>query len=237
MKVAVFACPERTKSLTTPIPPGMIGLASRNRASVPLMSSVTLLLSRVIPVRSRSLCGAIVKYSISCECGRPMLVAGTDAGTDQTCGCGRAVQVPPLHVLRRQADEPANTPELVIRVMLSSGTLPEGQECCGCGSRTDGSVVVRAECERVREKSLGSKDEAGVALVWFLLGPLFAWWAYRSSRDTREVGEDIIFDLPMRVCPDCSKGLRKSSLRRTMERVPVYAQLLAKYPRAKLELV
>jgi hypothetical protein len=178
-----------------------------------------------------------MQYSISCECGRPMLVAGTDAGTDQTCGCGRAVRVPPLHILRRQADESTSTPELIVRVMLSSGMLPEGHECSGCGSRTEGAVVVRTECERVRRKSLGAKDGASVALIWFLFGPLLAWLAYRSEAETREVGEDIIFDLPLRMCPDCSKGLTNAPLRRAMERVAVYAQLLAKYPRAKLELV
>src|SRR5258708_7926688 len=103
----------------------------------------------------------VMTYSVSCVCGRAVAVPGTDAGTARPCACGRTLAIPPLHVLRRQAGEaPTETPELVIRVLLQSGTLPEGDECASCGSPTEGAVVVRADCERQESRAGGWRDDA-----------------------------------------------------------------------------
>ena len=48
-----------------------------------------------------------MSYQVTCACGKSHAVTLADAGTSLPCGCGRTVEVPPLHKLREHAGETA----------------------------------------------------------------------------------------------------------------------------------
>ncbi len=39
-------------------------------------------------------------YTVSCSCGRSLIVRAGDAGATKSCDCGNQLQIPPLSVLR-----------------------------------------------------------------------------------------------------------------------------------------
>jgi hypothetical protein len=50
-------------------------------------------------------------------------------------------------------------------------------------------------------------------------------------------GRDVRYRLPLRICPDCTGQLRDARLlKETLLDVPVYAELLDKYPHADVSL-
>jgi hypothetical protein len=155
-------------------------------------------------------------------------VSGGAAGTRFTCGCGREVAVPSLHVLRKQAGEAVLGPELLIEAALRAGDLPSSPCCARCGEVTPDYAIVSAECERARVRESG----------WVIhpLALLFGWLVINRPGPPRVLGRDLIFRLPLRVCDGCFSRLRSRDLRKALAREPLYRQLLDKYPHAGLSL-
>jgi len=93
-----------------------------------------------------------MRYELDCECGAAVTVVEAAAGTTALCRCGRAVVIPSLRELRRQAGvrEPAVAPELMVESLLLAGKLPEEDHCVLCGVKTGTSICCRTECERAR---------------------------------------------------------------------------------------
>jgi hypothetical protein len=68
------------------------------------------------------------------------------------------------------------------------------------------------------------------------LGLVFGVLSFWKERDRTE-GRDVRFRLPLRVCRDCTDQLRDPRvLKETLLAVPVYAELLDKYPDADVSL-
>jgi hypothetical protein len=174
-----------------------------------------------------------VSYEVRCECGKPHPVTAADAGSSLRCGCGRAVEVPPLHRLRTSAGQTALSADMQLRAMLQRGELPGTDECVRCHRPTGNAVRVVIECERAETKSVYSREGQATGC---LLGLLFGWIVIRSpDREDRVVGHDVVFAVPLRICEVCESEIRSAgALRETLRRVPVYAALLDKYPDARI---
>lgn len=164
-------------------------------------------------------------YPVVCDCGRTHQVPGTSAGSDLPCGCGRTVDIPSLHKLRSAAGESSTSPELMIEYLLLENRLPDETECVCCGAPTSDAAKFDVVCERI--EVTGGRWKINVAAL--LVG-----WIYASREPGVQHGRNIAFRLPLRICRGCGKGLGRAGLRDAVRRVPVYAQLLDKYPWAKL---
>lgn len=177
-----------------------------------------------------------MQYELACECGEKMLVRETAAGAKEVCRCGRTLIVPSLHELRSMAGLPGPQlqPEKVIETLLLAGKLPEDRYCVRCRDATDGVICCMTECERATVL-------VGQPRWWMiLLGILSFSWVYLilagvTTREDQEWGQDRIFPLPLRVCPNCRPHLVKSDdLKAALCQVPVYRRLLEKYPDASV---
>jgi hypothetical protein len=180
-----------------------------------------------------------MNLSILCECGESVSVTEGDAGSRVTCRCGRTVVVPSFRELRRQAGVPVSkpTPEMALEALLLAGKLPEEEECVLCSEVTSGCATCLVDCERAYVS-----DGRPHWLVWVAFYLAFGWigallvWATRS--EGTEWGKDRAFRLPLRICDRCRPRLHESgALRRALRDVPLYRQLLAKYPRATISLI
>ena len=58
----------------------------------------------------------------------------------------------------------------------------------------------------------------------------------RAEGETRVIGKNLAYTLPVRDCGDCAAGLTNGRIRLLVEKAPLYAQLLAKWPRAKVSV-
>jgi hypothetical protein len=179
-----------------------------------------------------------MRYRVACECGDVVRVAEEAAGTVVSCYCGRAVQVPSLRELRRQAGvhEPPPSPEMAVEALLLAGELPEERHCVFCGTPTNGVALCHTECELARVEKSGPPLWTVIA-GYLTFGFLGAAVAAASSGPEVEWGKDRVFDLPLRVCDGCRVRLADSqALKDALRQVPLYRRLLAKYPRAKVSV-
>jgi hypothetical protein len=179
-----------------------------------------------------------MKYRVNCSCGDSVSVSETEAGSQVKWWCGRVVEVPSLRELRRQAGEPGPTvsPEMAIEALLLSGSLPEEEQCILCGVPTDGCVYCRTECERAYVRRSGSPTWAR-ALAFLTFGLLGYVVVSATPRLEQEWGKDRIFSLPLRVCKGCRGRLTSTkAVKDAMCRVPLYRQLLKKFPGTKVSL-
>ena len=177
-------------------------------------------------------------FPVPCECGKVYEVTAGSAGSKFACECGRTVEVPSLVKLRASVGQSGLSADFELDQMLGTGALPVEDTCGICGmktARTGHSTVV---CERAREEKQGRPLQA-VALGC-LFGLLFGWILYRLSnpnRPGRAVGRDVFYSLPIRVCESCAgEKWTVDVTRSVLERTPLYARLLAKYPKAKISL-
>jgi hypothetical protein len=178
----------------------------------------------------------MIRFRVDCSCGQHLSVSEGAAGAKLRCECGRDVTVPGLNELLARAELPPHrlSPELMIEHMIATGALPDGDCCVECGRDTPEHVVIIAECERVWVR--GGEAPLLVQVLWNLfLSPLgiFAWQGERYEAH----GNDTILPLPLRICGNCCTHLRSDeALRRYLRKTPVYADLLDKFPKAKLSL-
>jgi hypothetical protein len=179
-----------------------------------------------------------VDFNIDCPCGKQNTVSGGSAGATIVCACGQAITVPSLSKLREQAGLPPYDPGplLLIQHLLATNQLPGTKLCAACGHETDRVVEVRAQCEKSYRTE--SNDRSfGVFAFWFL----FFWpvLLFKSRRRTvNEFGRDLVLSLPLPVCDFCRKSLkRRKAIKQAVQKIPLYGELLQKYPDAKLTLV
>jgi hypothetical protein len=178
-----------------------------------------------------------VEFRIDCQCGKQIVVREGSAGATIVCACGRAVSVPSLSQLRIQAGLPPFDPGpvMLIQHLLSTGQLPGIKTCVACGHETDHVVEVRTECEKsYRTKS--DNRSWGMTFLW-----LFVFWPaiFFTSRRPQiiESGRDTVFSLPLPACEDCRQKLRgRKAVKQALQKIPLYCQLLQKFPNATLTL-
>ncbi len=161
-------------------------------------------------------------YPVVCDCGRTHPVPGTSAGCDLTCGCGRTFAVPPLQQLRAAAGESPLSADLMIQALLLDGALPEEKDCVACELPTADTGFVDVNCERPEVQRRTTWGFNPVPL-------LFGWLSFTRTTAVREVGRDVRFTLPLRVCRECGGGANPRDL---LRRVPLYRRLLEKYTAA-----
>lgn len=181
-----------------------------------------------------------MSYSVPCECGKRVPAGAGDAGATLRCTCGRAVEVPSLHQLRLSAGEEALTPVLRIRAMLAAGLLPGKTACVVCGAAQARSERVHVECERVRVVDGPSKGEIVTGCIGFVFfGWLLALAAVGSlQKHRREYGDDVSVQVPLPVCDGCRGSLGTATgLRAAVRAQPDYADLLDRYPNARVVLL
>jgi len=115
--------------------------------------------------------------------------------------------------------------------------LPEESRCLVCDAPTKNSVFFWAMCERaVLKESLGQKWLGLVVLILFFgwVGLLVGYLAGRMEGDKLH-GREVRFRLPLGVCAECTpKVSAPGNLWDTALAVPIYAELLRKYPDAEL---
>jgi hypothetical protein len=165
------------------------------------------------------------QYPVICACGRTHQVSGGEAGSRLSCGCGRTVEVPDLRTLRMAAGEPTIPPELAIEAMLQAGQVPGSEECVGCGAPTADVCHVLVQCERREWRAGGWK----VNPIYWLFGVFYA-----ERTEARELGRNVAYQLPVRMCSPCARRLSRSRTREALHKVNEYHQLLAKYPHASV---
>ncbi|MBA4191028.1 MAG: hypothetical protein C0467_23835 [Planctomycetaceae bacterium] len=186
-----------------------------------------------------------MKYEVRCECGKPFSVTGADAGTSLKCGCGRTVEVPPLHQLRTAAGQNVLSPALRVETLLLEGKLPGTRKCAVCTRETDGRSRVAVECARGILKDDGSsRDQIAAGCLFGLLfgGAVGLFGANRimsgESANLKAVGQDVAFTLPLPVCEGCQPTVTKpTELRTALRHIPDYAALLDAHPDAKIVLL
>jgi hypothetical protein len=181
-------------------------------------------------------------YSLVCECGKSIAVSASAAGSQLVCRCGRSVDVPPLSKLRVMAGrDPYEASTIdIIRRMIRSGELPHGRRCALSGRLADDTIVFRVQCERVWTRGSGADrcDNAFMDLLIHLLLLDHAAAVLRrvyGSRPRREFGRETYVDVPLRVCSDLRRQLKRKSqetLKTILRQVPIYDALLSEFPEA-----
>jgi hypothetical protein len=174
-----------------------------------------------------------MEFQLRCGCGETITVTEAKAESEVLCRCGGTVPVPSFFELKRLAGVPPVAPELAIERLLAAGRLPEETECVVCGVRTDDICRCWVDCEQAVVRP-GGTGLHPVSLLTALLGLVVF-----SSRRAEEYGRDRLFYLPLRVCAGCRSGMlqHEPAVKTALGRVPLYRQLLEKYPHARVQLV
>jgi hypothetical protein len=183
-----------------------------------------------------------MKYEVRCACGKAHAVSAADAGSALRCACGRTVEVPALHVLRTTAGENPLSPAFRLEALLLEGKLPGTRTCAVCRRDTDGLIRVSIVCERGSSSPDGSsRDDHASEGLGCLLGSIVGWagpWDDRSQEGhtpSRQLGQDVAFVVPLPVCEPCRPQVAEAgALRQAIRSVPIYADVLDKYPNALL---
>jgi len=186
-----------------------------------------------------------MEYSFPCDCGQPISVAASAAGTEVTCPCGRRMPVPPLSDLRQRAGQGAYEAGIVdtIREMLLKGDLPWGDSCTRCGRLADTVVDLYVQCERRWYRGPSARAQ-WISLLLILLIPFYVirmvlgYTYFEEKRE--ELGRDTVVRTPVRLCCECLRHCQgmwsQRKLRNVLRSVPVYRELLKEYRWAKVIL-
>jgi hypothetical protein len=176
-------------------------------------------------------------FRIDCQCGKHIMVSEGSAGATLTCACGRRLSVPSLPALRVAAGLTPEVlgPEQIVSRLLAKGLLPGTTDCIGCGFDTDQVFDVVTVCETQYRTS--SETPIFIRVILFVLFLPFAYFIYRGEGETQWHGRDTSFLLPVPVCEQCRRRLKRPKrLKQCMRRIPEYGPLLDKYPWAKVTL-
>ena len=175
-------------------------------------------------------------FRIDCQCGAHITVTEGSAGATLTCACGRRLSVPSLPALRVAAGLTPEVlgPEQIVARLLAAGKLPGTKDCIGCGFETDQIVDVLTECETQYRTS--SEMPLWLCVILSVISLPFALLFSRGG-ETQWHGRDTSFVLPVPVCEQCQRRLRRRKLlKQCMRRIPVYGPLLDKFPWARVTL-
>jgi hypothetical protein len=181
-----------------------------------------------------------MSFFLTCSCGQQVAVQASQAGAAVTCGCGNQLQVPRLSKLREMAGKgayEAGTIDTILR-MLRTGELPAGERCAVSGDLTRDCVDLYVQAERLYWPRDASRGRWLVLVALALVtSPVVAFLAGRRDRNRLPQGRETIVPTPLRVSAMHQGRLRWASqrrLKRWLRSVPIYAQLLAEYPRARV---
>jgi hypothetical protein len=160
----------------------------------------------------------------------------SQAGGETACGCGQSIKIPSLSKLRELSGKGAYEAGVIdtINRMVTSGELPPGNRCAVSGEPTDDVLDLFVEAEQVSQ--IGT-NIAAAALVAVLCSPIIA--LAMTVKPPRDVGRDTLVLTPLRIAAKYHGRVLRSSqrkLKRWLKTVPVYAQLLAEYPNARVVL-
>jgi len=177
---------------------------------------------------------AASEYSVQCHCGRTVAVTKADAGGQVQCRCGQSVRVPRLSELRRQSGQAAYESGAVdrIRRMLAEGQLPPGDTCQISFRPTKDVLWVTVECET--PYSRGSYSWWSLLLIGLISS---AAYFMAAQAETETVGRETVLRLPLLIDAEFQPQVRRytaSRLSELLRAVPIYAQLLAEFPRARV---
>jgi hypothetical protein len=191
------------------------------------------------PSRQSGESGEDAPFFVECVCGRYVGVTAGMAGTEAACECGHVLPVPGLSELRRKAGhEPYGDDAVVLirRALAERDSLP-GDNCVGCGSSTQQSLVCVAECERPARERRGCARHliAFVSLPFYLFAEMTERWRKEELH-----GRETVLHIPITVCRNCRARIagvqHGQALRAVVERVPEFRRLLEQYPNTELTI-
>jgi len=170
-------------------------------------------------------------FKIRCGCGRNVPVPSSAAGSQFRCTCGQILSVPKLSELRIQAGKAPFERTTAERIgqMVADNALPDGNQCASCGTVTGEALKVLLVCERPWQRHAG---------IWAKIAShAFVFWEWLLSRHPEEpLGRELVVPVPLRMCAACATDLKRRQpqheIRRILEDVPVYDELLRQYPGA-----
>lgn len=173
-------------------------------------------------------------YSVTCQCGRVLAVAASQAGSSTECRCGRQLDIPRLSELRSAAGEtpiPLNTVER-IRAMIRQGELPVGDVCPYSGRPANETVYFDVQCERTWVRRRGPK---------FFFGWIGLLMALYHDGPREEFGRETTIRVPLRIAGEARGQILRmrsqSKLKRLLLQTPIYGELLREYPQASVSPV
>jgi hypothetical protein len=179
-----------------------------------------------------------MSYFARCSCNREIQVSAAQAGTAIDCDCGQRVPVPPLSVLRQQLGQRAYDVGIAdrIRAKVAAGELPVLGHCAVCGFAAQDRLELDVVCERPALKH---------AVSWYgvVLGAIFLsvtgvlHLLHAQDEMSEASGRETVVPAPLCVDPRCGARLRRANqaqLRKILQSIPTYAQLLGEYPAAEI---
>lgn len=186
-----------------------------------------------------------IAVSLDCKCGRSVIARSADAGSSINCPCGRSVPVPRLSHLRTMVGRDAfvTNPVEAIAKAQRAGQSPAGDKCLLCGAHSPAIYRCDATCESSHVKRSASAEPNDIPrlIAFMFLGWVAKLILSRSGSNEAVVhGHDVgvSFDLP--VCDHCAatsgKPTRPTVAKEIMCRVPVYQELLQRYPELTLSV-
>ncbi|WP_146118819.1 hypothetical protein [Blastopirellula marina] len=189
-------------------------------------------------------------YLIHCECGEPLEVTATQAGSTVTCRCGKVVDVPMMSVLRRSAGESAMPLNIVEQIngMVKRGELPTNDLCPISQRRPDLTVYLDVRCEQSYADRRAQLEESDHYIIpYFLFGWIFAVfytllrYALVKSKTPSELerhGHDVSVKVPLAISSTeketFTKTRSQARLKQWLESTPIYVKLLEEYPQARV---
>jgi hypothetical protein len=180
-----------------------------------------------------------MELSVTCSCGKKIVVTPASAGDEVRCPCGEIRRVPSLSELRRGAGFSSYDVGIAdrIRQKLADGQLPTEIKCVNCGAETDGVLRCVVECERPWAAGGGFWKH----FLLFLCAPVFLWGQLGRDYKCPEVlGRETVVKTPLRICAKCLTKLGEPpnarDLRVLLRAVALYDELLNEYPRATIHV-
>jgi len=176
------------------------------------------------------------KVTIQCDCGKAHAVSEGAAGTTLKCSCGCGVQVPRLAELRRLTGRTSTiSPEMHLDHLQSTNQIDVGGHCALCGVTTERRITLEVECERAWVKGGGGFWSQLIGFI--MLGWVGLLIARLGSSERRQLGADKIYQLPLPICEHCRPRLKDRSVAwDCLMQIPVYGDLLEKFPNAKIRV-
>jgi hypothetical protein len=182
--------------------------------------------------------GVAMDFTVDCSCGRKIRVETADAGGTKRCLCGTTNAVPALSELRRRAGQPSYSVSIAdkLQYMFANGELPPDHACAQCGAETSDVIHCSVECERPLTTGRGYWE----TVLLGLFSPIaFLGLLSQESKDPEVVGQELIVKTPLPLCSKCTFAVQPTryNVRELLRGVPLYNQLLRKYPGAELHVL
>jgi hypothetical protein len=187
------------------------------------------------PVSDRPRPAPASEFSLDCQCGQVITIAGSQAGSMVTCACGALVKVPSLGRLRELSGKGRYESSIcdTIKRMVASGELPAGGTCAVSGKPTVDVIELEVLVPRFFKTDEDPAKQMWMVGVWALL---YIALFQRSQMEEDEEGATIV-QAPLRVARRYQGRVRRMSqsrLHRLLRTVPEYGQLLDENPQSRI---